>query len=180
MGRFRDQFAGRQIVFRVPYVMASTLTVTNGSTGVQFPEAVFLHNVDKPFECHRVIVRITPFDNTADTPVILTPVFIGAVPNLLQTLQRYVAIRIRDTSKNEALTKAATIVGDFQTGDAMTWEFQDPYTMVRSEGFEVTCDNNLTNFTITVGGTTTTVGNLRFEVVFEGYLVVIAPASESR
>jgi hypothetical protein len=179
MGRFRDEFAGRKITFRIPYVMASTLTVTDGSTGVQFPEAVFLHNVDKPFECHRVIVRVMPFDN-ADTPAILPPQFVGAVSNLLQILQRYVAIRIRDTSKNEALTKASTIVGNFQTGDAMTWEFQDPYTMVRSEGFEVTCDNNLTNFAITVGGTTVTVGSIRFEVVFEGYLVVIAPASESR
>jgi hypothetical protein len=159
--------------------MPSTLTVENGATGVQFPEAVFLHNVDKPFECHRVIVRVMPF-NDAATPVILTPVFVGAVNNLLQILQKYVAIRIRDTSKNEALTKASAIIGDFQTGDAMTWEFQDPYTMVRSEGFEVTCDNNLTDFTITVGGTTVTVGNIRFEVVFEGYLIVIAPASESR
>jgi len=179
MGRFRDEFAGRKITFRIPYVMPSTLTVENGSTGVQFPEAVFLHNVDKPFECHRVIVRVFPFDDTA-TPVILAPTFVGAVPDLLQILQRYVAIRIRDTSKNEAMTKASTIVGDFQTGDAMTWEFQDPYTMVRSEGFEVTCDNNLTDFSITVGGTTKTIANIRFEVLFEGYLIVIAPASENR
>lgn len=179
MGRFRDEFAGRKISFRLPYTMASTLLVTDGDTGVQFPEAVFLHNIDKPFEVHRVMVRLMPYDD-ADPPVILPPQFVGAVPNLLEILQKYVAIRIRDTSKNEALTKASTIVGDFQTGDAKTWEFEDPYTMVRSEGFEVTCDNNLTDFAITVGATTVTVGSLRFEVNFEGYLIVIAPASESR
>lgn len=180
MGRFRDEYAGRKIVFRIPYLLSSTLVVTNGATGVQFPEAVFLHNVDKPFECHRVIVRVMPFDDDDDGATILPPTFVGAVPGLLQILQKYVGIRIRDTSKNEALTKATAIVADFQTADAATWEWSDPYSMVRSEGFEVTCDNNLTDFGITVGGTTITVGSIRFEVVFEGYLIVIAPASESR
>lgn len=179
MGRLRDTFAGRPVTFRVPYTMSGELTVTNGQVGVQFPEATFLENTDKPFEVHRVIVRLTPFDDSA-TPVILSPVFIGAVPDLMTILQKYVRVRIRDFSKNENLTKAAQLVGTLEKQNELTWEWEDPYTLVRSEGFEVTCDNNLTTFGITVGNTTKNVGALRFEVAFEGFLIVIAPASEQR
>jgi hypothetical protein len=159
--------------------MSGELVVLNGQVGVQFPEATFLQNTDKPFEVHRCIVRLFPFDNNT-TPAPLDPVFTGAVPNLLSILQNYARIRIRDFSKNENLTKAAQLIGTLSKENEMTWEFEDPYTLVRSEGFEVTCDNNLANFNITVGAVTTTVGNLRFQVNFEGFLLVIAPASEQR
>ena len=62
------------------------------------------------------------------------------------------------------------------------WELDDVYTMVKSEGFTVQVDNLLVaaGFTITVGNTTVTVANLRFELAFEGALIVIEPASETR
>jgi hypothetical protein len=160
--------------------MSGELVVLNGQVGVQFPESSFLQNTDKPFEVHRCIVRLFPFNDATPTPAILTPVFVGAVPDLLSILQNYARVRIRDFSKNENLTKAAQLIGTLNKDNEMTWEFEDPYTLVRSEGFEVTCDNNLTTFVITVGAVTTNVGNLRFQVNFEGFLVVIAPASEQR
>jgi len=160
--------------------MPGEIVIANNTTGIQYPEATFLHNADKPFEVHRMIARITPFDNQTP-PVVLSPVVIGAVPGFMNILEKFVRLRVRDTSKNENMTKNAQLIGVWTPENRRTWEWEEPYTMVRSEGFEVSVDNVLApNPTITVGNTTTTIANLRVECTFEGYLVVIAPASETR
>lgn len=149
MGRLPLKFAGKTITYRAPYTMHGELIVANGTNGNLFPDATFLHNVDKPFEVHRMVVRITPFDNTA-TPVILPPPFIGAVPDLQKILEEYVRLRVLDTSKNETLTKTATLVAGLQRMNTRTWEWEDSYTIVRSEQFQVQVDSILADFTITV------------------------------
>jgi hypothetical protein len=179
MGRLPTQFAGKLITFRIPYTLPGELLVTNGAVGIQFPDATFLHNVEKPVEVHRMTVRITPFDNA--TPAAqLTPAFVGAIPSLMNILEKYVRIRVSDTSKNEFLTKNAQLVDGISPQNEKVWNWAEPYTMVRSEGFQIAVDNILANFPITVGNTTVTVGALRIEVTFEGFLIVIAPPSESR
>lgn len=175
MGRFRESFAGKFITFRVPYIMYGELLVANGTLGLQYPEATFLHNVDKPFEIHRLIPRITPFNNAA-TPVVITPSDLMLMNNFETVLGKYIKLRILDLSKNEAMTKVPSLSGDLSRTWEQTWEFEDPYTIVRSEGFQITVDSNCPNFAL--GGTT--VANLRVEVALEGYLLVIAPASETR
>lgn len=185
MGRFRDEFAGRKITFRIPYEISGEQVIANGATGIQFPEATFLHNVDKPFEIHRVVFKLTPFDNSA-TPAIVTPPIIASAAywDLQRWLQHYVRVRISDVSKNENLTKNATLISSLISNDGQSWEWDDPYILVRSEGMQIAIDSIApTTFTLEsqiASPTTVTCGNLRVEVCFEGYLLVIAPASEQR
>jgi hypothetical protein len=163
MGRLPEEFAGKEIRFRIPYSMPGELQLDAESQGVQFPEATFLHNVEKGFEIHRVIVRLTALDDS--TP----PIVLATQPTILDKLVR---LRITDTSKNEVLTKNAQLVDSLLKDNERTWEWEDPYTLVRSEGFQVACDTDA-NYP---DGTT----YIRVEITFQGYLIVITAPSESR
>jgi hypothetical protein len=175
MGRLPAEFAGKTITFRIPYSMPGELLIPSNTQGTQFPEATFLHNVDKPFEIHRVFVRLTGFDAQA------TPVIIPAQP---ANLAKLVRLRLQDTSKNEVLTKAAHLVDTLLTDNAETWEWDDPYTLVRSEGFQVQADVQALGSVCSPDNNcdlqSVAVGNVRVEVAFQGYLIVIAPPSEVR
>jgi len=165
MGRLPTHFAGQLITFRVPVSMPGELTVQASQSGQQFPEATFLWNQDKPFECHRMIVRLTAFDN-ATPPAILT--------NQPTILEKLIRLRVADTSKNEDLTKNAHLVDTLicsEVGSCGSWEWDDPYTLVRSELFTVSVDSQ-----VFPAGTT----NLRVEIAFQGFKIVIAPPTESR
>jgi len=163
MERLPDTYAGKEIRFRIPYSMPGELQLDAESQGVQFPEATFLHNVEKPFEIHRAIIRLTALDDS--TP----PVILAAQPTILQKLVR---VRITDTSKNEVLTKNAQLIDSLLKANEETWEWYEPYTLVRSEGFQVSCDTDATY----PEGTT----YIRAEITFQGYLIVISAPSESR
>ena len=163
MGRLPARFAGRDITFRVPFSMPGELIVTAGQVGVQFPEATFLQNSDKPFEIHRLIPRLTGLDSNQD---IITPL---VDPDLLA---RTVRLRVFDFSKNENLTKNAQLVDSLTKGTSeQTWEWAEPYVLSRSEGFQITVDNlapsTIADFT-------------RVELCFQGFLIVVSPPSESR
>jgi hypothetical protein len=126
-----------------------------------------------------MIVRLSPFDD--DTPpLILPPPFVGAIENLDRLLAKYIRLRVRDTAKNENLTKTAILADSLLKDDSLTWEFWNPYTFTKSEGFEVSVDSILPDFTITVGANTRTVHNVRVEVSFQGYLLIVASPSEAR
>ena len=159
-------FGDQLIKFRIPYSMPGEQLVDQQASGVFFPEATFLHNVDKPFEIERMYVRITETDDQ-NVPLTTQPPFRDLSPN--------VRLTVTDTSKNEPLTKAAhlvsTLITSVEGGDG-TWEWYVPYTMVRSEGFQVGID------TLAAPGG----GNNRFRVEcsFQGYLTVLQPASETR
>jgi hypothetical protein len=146
MERLPDTYAGKEIRFRIPYSMPGELQLDAESQGVQFPEATFLHNVEKPFEIHRAIIRLTALDDSTP-PVILA-------------------------SKNEVLTKNAQLIDSLLKANEETWEWYEPYTLVRSEGFQVSCDTDATY----PEGTT----YIRAEITFQGYLIVIGAPSESR
>ena len=167
MGRLPDSWAGRKITMRIPYEMAGELSLTTLQAGVQFPDATFLHNVDKPFEVHRVKPFITALD-AGSLPVASQPA--------QQTLLALVRARVADLGKNELMTKAPTLLALLTKGDAeQTWEWAEPYTIVRSESFQVVLDAlSLANFA-GAGITRLSVG-----IAFQGFLLVVAPASESR
>jgi len=142
--------------------MPGELIVAAGAIGIQFPEATFLHNSDKPFEIHRVIPRVTGLDaNLA---------LIAVQPT--DALQRATRLRIFDFSKNENLTKNAILIELMTKGTSeQTWEWAEPYVLSRSEGFQVTVDN-----LITAG----VAPNTRVEICFQGFLIVVAAPSDSR
>lgn len=166
MGRLPDTWAGRKITMRVPQIISGELTLAGSVSGQQFPDATFLHNVDKPFEIHRVIPRITGVD--ANGAVVATQ-------PAQETLQSLVRLRVIDFSKNENLTKASTLMKLFTKGTSeQTWEWAEPYYLVRSEGFQILVDTQaipVFNPVITL---------LRIEIAFQGFLVVVAPPSEMR
>lgn len=166
MGRLPDSFAGRKITFRVPFTIPGELILAGSVSGQQFPDATFLHNMDKPFEIHRMIPRITGLDTNG--------VVVVTQPDQ-QTLQSLVRLRIIDFSKNEQLTKASTLMKLFTKGTSeQTWEWAEPYTLVRSEGLQVLVD------TQAIPAFSPTVTSLRIELAFQGFLIVVAPPSEAR
>ncbi|UCC72087.1 MAG: hypothetical protein JSV86_17215 [Gemmatimonadota bacterium] len=173
MGRLPAEFAGKTITFRIPYSMPGELIVASNTQGTQFPDATFLHNVDKPFEIHRVLVRLTGLDDND-----------AVIPAQPANLGKLVRLRLQDTSKNEALTKAAHLVDTLLSANTETWDWEDPYTLVRSEGFQVQADTqvlgNVCSPDANCDLVSTAVASVRVEIAFQGYLIVIAPPSEVR
>lgn len=144
--------------------MPGELIIASNAQGTQFPEATFLHNIDKPFEIHRIIPRTTAMD--ASTP----PLVINPQP-LDHLTDKLIRLRVDDTTKNEKMTKNAHLLDLLVTDNRRTWEWEDPYTLVRSEGFQVAVDA----LTFFAG-----VDNIRVEIAFQGFLIVIAPPTETR
>lgn len=181
MGRLPTRYANKEIKFRIPYTIPGEVVMAGAAQGILFPDSTFLHNVDKPFEIHRVLVDIIPMTDAA-TPLPPSPVFLGAIPNLPELLRNYVRIRVQDTSKNEMFTKAAQLVSDLVRDNTGCWEWEEPYTVVRSEGLTINVDSIIPGgtFSITVGAVTTAFPNLRVAITLEGFLLVIEPPSETR
>ena len=165
MGRLPEYWAGRKITMRIPYEMPGEVSMTSAQPGQQFPDATFLHNVDKPFEIH----RCKPFCVALDTNGnVMQPQFSQS------DLQSLIRARIFDQGINEQLTKAPTLLPLLIKGTSeATWEWAEPRTVVRSENFQITLDAlAFNNFTDMI--------TLRVCWIFEGFLLVVAPPSESR
>lgn len=181
MGRLPDFFAGKRVTFRIPFIMAAEQVVDSDTQGFQFPEAALLHNTDKPFEIHRMIVKLTLIDGTDGSLVPYPAIVNGPVSGATEfDMQRLVRLRLRDTSKNELITKNLTRVDQLFKANEQSWEWEEPYTLVRSEQLEIGVD---TDDLGVIGGqfeVPMTDPRVRVEVSFEGYLLVIAPATESR
>lgn len=178
--RLPSQFAGKPILFRIPFTMRGEVLVPNATIGVPFPDAVFLHTVDKPFEIHRMKATIMPFNNATPSVVVSPATLVVQAQDLRTILADYVRLEIVDQSKNEKLTRNPTLVESLVDNEARTWEWEDPYTIVRAEGFQVTADNLAPAAFALVGGAAETVANLSIRLSFQGYLLVIAPPSETR
>lgn len=165
MGRLPDYWAGRKITMRVPYEMAGEIILASLQSGLQFPDATFLHNVDKPFEVHRCKPIVTGLDAGG---------LVDDVQPLQDVLQQLIRVRISDLGKNELMTKSPTLISLLVKGTAeATWEWAEPYTIERSENFQVVADAvSLANFA--------TITQLRLGWSFQGFLLVVAPPSESR
>lgn len=176
MGRLPADWAGRVITMRVPYTMAGEIILTTNQSGVQFPDAVFTNNVDMPFECHRMIPRVTALDSSNNVQ-----------PNQpsQETLLELVRARVNDFGKNVMMTKNPTLLNTLIKGSSeRTWEWAEPYYLVRSEGFQVVCDS-LTlpvwdGAQIPTDPPVNLLSSIRVEVSFQGFLIVVAPPSNTR
>jgi hypothetical protein len=178
MGRLPLQFAGKDITFRIPYNIAAELDVGPNLSGIVFPEASFLHNVDKPFEIHRVKIDLTG-KGTPDgfiSPTVLEPQPI--------TLEQRIRLRVLDFSKNENLTKSATLIALLLARNTGAWDLEEPYTIVRSEGFQVQLDTQdfpaVVILDVTIQPERVDVQLVRVAINFQGYLDIIGPPSEVR
>lgn len=159
MGRLPTQYAGEMISFRIPYSMFGELVVDPDINGEAFPDSVFQHNIERPFEIHRLRIEVIAIDD-AGVPVDPQPALMA----------ERVRLNIVDTSKDVLMTKAATRVEDLITSNARTWEWEQPYTIVRSEGFnvDVSTDSLIADTFF------------RVQLNFQGFQIVIAPPSEVR
>jgi hypothetical protein len=168
-------FADQVIKFRIPYSMPGELVVDASSTAIQFNEATFLHVIDKPFEVHAMHVELTAIDED------------GLIPeNQPRTLDRLVRLRIEDTAKNERLTKSPHLVSTIRNFETHLWSWEVPYTFDKQEGFTVAVD---TDVLPTLSGmdpaacaecVLVVITQVRVEVAFQGFLIVIRPASDNR
>lgn len=168
---FPTQFDGKAIKDRIPYTMRGEMLVPVATSGVQFPETTFQHNVDKPFEIHRVIPDLTGFTDASPT-VQVTPTL---ATNFQNFLDKGVRLNIIDTAKNELLTKNPTLIAQLINKMTRTWEWPKPYTLRCSTNFLVTVDNIIPAAfaTGTLGGVASVnVAQIRVELSFQGYLLV--------
>jgi hypothetical protein len=173
-GLIPESFADQFIRFRIPYIMPGEKITLENTAGDFFPEGVFLHNVNKPFEIHSVSVRLTLLDE--ETP----PALIDAQP---VTLGRRVRLSVTDTSKNEPLTKAPTLVDNLINsvqGSEGQWIWPVPYTIVRQEGLQVQIDVQSLAGMFNQNGEQIQTQSVRVELAFQGYLLIVAPASNTR
>jgi len=167
MGRLPSEWADRPIRTRIPYEFAAEQVLAGSQTSQQFPDAVFTHGVDKPFEIHRLVPRVTALNN-AGNPVSPQPD--------QELLLQLVRTNILDFGKNERLTKSSTLLSLLTKGTSeRTWEWAEPYYLVRSEGFQVSLDT-LSLATLAGDGVT----QLRIGMCFQGFLLVVAPPSNNR
>jgi len=179
-GLVPSTYGDQWIKFRIPYSMPGEQTILANTANNAFPADVFKNDTDKPFEIWRAIVRLTA-QSTDAPPFIYEP--------QPASLSKHVRIRIVDTAFESRLNKAMQLVDSLQADDSLTWEWEVPYTIVRAQGFNVECDAlalprycvevvNLADINCTTA--VVAVPSVRVEVTFEGFLLVLAPPSESR
>lgn len=167
MGRLRTlptHYADQLITWRSPYTMPGELIIEAGQSGVVFPESAFNFSVDKPFEIERVIIRLTALNANDEVLDVQPP-----------TLEKRIRLSIEDVAKSQLMTKAKTLVDTLigsTAGSSGSWEFDDVYTIERSEGFQVAVDAAA----LWPVGT----DKVRVELTFQGSLLVVQPASETR
>lgn len=176
MGRLPATWADRVITMRIPYTLPGEIIMTGSQSGTQFPDSAFTNNVDMPFECHRMLPRVTALN---DEGVVL------ATQPSQDILQSLVRLRVHDFGKNVIMTKSPALMSLLVKGSSeRTWEWAEPYYLVRSEGFQVVVDTLafpvFDGNQIPVTPVTNPLTSLRIEVAFQGFLCVVAPPSNSR
>lgn len=148
MGRLASTYRNRQIVARIPYTIHGELTVAASTSGSSFPEATFLHNVEKPFEIHGIRVHVVMLNGSS------VPIFETDAGN-----DQFARLTISDTAANESLTKVAQRVSGLVEDNSKTWNLEEPYTIESKTGLQITADN------------TSASNSMRIQVTLVGYLL---------
>lgn len=179
MGRLGTHFGDQLIRFRIPRSQPGELVVAMGAAaGTPFPESVFLANRELPFEIHRLGIRISPMDN-GTPPLQISPAAQILFPELATLLQKYVRIRIEEMSSSAKLNAIDQRVDGLLDQLTGFWEWEEPYTVVKGQQFQVFVTNDLAApFTLPNQGPS--INNLRVELTFEGFSIVVSPPSETR
>lgn len=160
MGRLPDSFAQRKITSRVPYSMEAHIDLTSLQIAT-LPTLPLSHNVDRPFEIHRMIPRVAS-TTTPPTSIIADLGMLGLTLAVIQIL---------DVTKQQDLLRVPTPPANLVKGiGELIWEWADPFYLERSESLMVSTEAaNLSALT-----------PIRLYITFQGFLVNIAPASDRR
>jgi hypothetical protein len=166
MGRLPSTFAGREITARTPYNMEGEIILAPSLSGQTYPDSTFLNAVNRPFEVHRMVPRVIALDDE-ELPV-------DPQPSDLDLLMNLVKITVENLTANDKMTKAAQLISTLVKGSAeQTWEWAEPYYLPNSHQFLVTLNTeplpDAADYT-----------QLKIAINFQGFLLQVAPASESR
>lgn len=166
MGRLPATFANQEIKARQPWSTFGEKIVTSGQANQLYADALFQNSTDKPFEIHRLVPRCLALDVNG-TALITQP-----DQDLLQSLVR---ITIKDLGKDTNLLKTATPLTTLVKGTAeRTWEWAEPYYLVKSEQFQVQVT------AATFPAFDLAVAQLAVWLNFEGFFIVVAPPGSGR
>ncbi len=179
MGRLPTHYADQLIRSRIPRSQPGALVVANGAAaGTPFPDATLLQTRDVPFEIHRLGVRISPMEN-GTPPAQISPAAQILFPELPTMLQKYVRIRVEEMSTQAKLNAVDQRIDGLLDQLTGFWEWEEPYTVTKGQQFQVFVTNDLAaNFTLPNQGPQ--IFNLRIELTFIGFSLVVAPPSETR
>ncbi len=170
MGRLPAMYAGRPITRRIPWAMSSTLRLPIVEDDVlfrarPFDEGDLRHANDKPFEIHRMLPR-----SVAGTTIATF------ADNQIGQLA-CVELTLRERLANQPLLAEPTAISNLVKGTAeQTWEFADPLNLVMGGGLRATGalrSTDLTEFGVGVEF-------LDVTITFQGFLLVVTPASDRR
>jgi len=150
-------YNGMRIKLRVPYTMAGLNDVAANTGGIEFPDSTFLHSVELPFEVWDAQIHGAQLD--AQNIPIAPP-----APGI----DWFWSVRMQALSKNQALTKNTQLVQSLKDRNTEGWFWRQPWTLERAEGFVVSVDNALA------------ANALRASITFRGFLIILAPPSETR
>jgi hypothetical protein len=115
-----------------------------------------------------MIPRLTGLDSTG---------LVNSIQPPQDVLVEFVRLLITDFSKNEQMMKSPQLVSTITKGSSeRTWEWAEPYTIVRSEGFQVRVDT----LPPPAVAFNPAIVSIRIELAFQGFLIVVAPPSEQR
>lgn len=150
---------------RSPYEMQAERALVSANPNVLIEEGLLQVGVDKPFEVHRVIPRI--YARTSGN------VFLATQPDQ-ELLAGLVKISIKNTGLDLSMTKNPSRIGALTKGSSeRTWEWAEPMTITRTNGFAVSLEAD-------TFPAVDTLNNLLVVLTFEGFLLVVAPAMENR
>lgn len=176
MGECLPTYAGEVITTRVPHAVQAYVDLPKIGYGspaatvraVPFDLNAFLHNAAMPFEVHRMIPRVIYADTS-------TPTVYG-VPDQDVGLG-CIEVSIREKSSNRAMTAGFVPLLNLVKGVAeQSWEWTNPMTLVRGQGYVVQAKMACTVFPFASDA----VSALRLQLSFEGYMLVMPPASDRR
>ena len=171
-------FGDQLIKYRLPRHMYAEKVLEASEQGVAFSEDAFRHGVDKPFEVWRMRAIITAYkaaESLEDSEII------EPQPT---TMPKRIRLMIKAINLSEDITKVPTPVEHLLNDDSLFWEWEVPYTIVTSQGFDVTCDADvfpaycINDASGDCSLTSITVGFARVEVSFQGYLIILQNPSE--
>lgn len=165
MGRLPATFGNQPITDRFPYAMPGELVLTDSQSGIQFQDALFNNGVDKPFECHRLIPRVYALDDAG--------VMLPTQPDE-RLLAALVKINITITNLEQKLTKASAAIDTLTKGSAeRSWEFADPFYLIKSNNITVSCDTRafpvISDFS-----------QVLVAITLEGFFCICAPPTPNR
>ena len=166
-------FGDRVIKYRFPYTMHAELLI--GANGNEtFREDVFRNTIDKPFEIWKMRCLLTAVD-AATPPVIYEP-----QPT---TLDKRIRLMVKAQGLNQDITKVPTLVEHLMDDESRWWQWHVPHTIENNQGMEVNVTSlAFPTYCIPDPGAEcalapAVVNRVRVEITFQGFLIVVAPAT---